>query len=237
MAGKASATALLVQTNDIWSYNGLTIQPYEALSQSGVSFDKITHSQFNTWDLSSYCFLYLVGSAEDTHNFDTYIDMNRVENYVDNGGLALIHYADWSGDYTDIGPGGVDGTHRATNTGNINPMFAGDPLFNNVTDASIDNWGSTAHGYLTHLPGNADILITDDLGNPIYARYHYGQGQVWITTMTLEWGNADHDLLFNEINLAANCCTPVPEPSTMLLLGVGFVGLLGYGRQQFVNCG
>ncbi len=75
--------------------------------------------------------------------------------------------------------------------------------------------------------------MDENNSHPLYARYQYGAGEVWITTMTLEWGNADHDLLFNEINLAAERCAPVPEPSTILLLGLGLVGMAGYGRKRF----
>jgi hypothetical protein len=106
----------------------------------------------------------------------------------------------------------------------------GPQLFTAVTDASLDGWNSTSHGYLTGLPGDADVLITNSSGEPIYVRYNMGLGQVWVTTMTLEWSGADPDVLKNKLALAGNVGQPVvpaPIPAAALLgmLGMGTTGL------------
>jgi len=48
--------------------------------------------------------------------------------------------------------------------------------------------------------------------------------------MALEWGNADHDLIFNELNLANS--SAIPLPSTLFLLGPGFLGVISYSRRR-----
>ncbi len=229
----AHATALLVQTKDIWTYNNNTLQPYNALSQAGVTYNKITHNQLSATNLSPYDFIFLLGSADDTMNFDNFVDMNKIENYVQNGGLALIHYADWNGNMTDIAPGGVDINGITSNSGDIVSGYETDPLFDGVTSDDLDGWSATAHGYLINLPQNANTLIVGDGNNPIYARYQYGKGEVWVTTMTMEWGMADHDLLLNELRLANKYSpnSPVPEPTTVLLLGAGLISLIGYRKR------
>ena len=227
-AQSAGATALLVQTDDLW--HGDALQPYDAMTNSGITYDRISHNELTNTNLSNYDFIYLVGSDGDSSEFDSLVNMNQIADYVGNGGLVLIHYAPWQGDWTDIGPEGVNGVEEFSNTVNI--VAPNDPLLNGITSTDLNDWNYTSHGYLTNLPQSSEILLTNENQRPIYARYDYGQGEVWITTMTMEWKNADHTLLYNELQLAKNYSpAQVPEPSTLLLTGAGLLCLV-FGQKR-----
>ncbi len=230
---KVFATALLVETGDIWTYNANTYQPYEAMDDLGISYDKVKHVDFNSTDLNNYDFIYLEGSDGNTYSFDKYVNMSKVSDFVSGGGLAIIHYADWRGDRADVGPSGVNVGGYYSNIGNIVTGKEGDPLFENLSDSDLDNWGFTSHGYLKNLTSNSEVLITNNQNKPIYARYKVGNGEVWISTMTMEWGRANHNLMLNELKLADQYGgQPVPEPTTIFLMGIGFLTIAGYGRKR-----
>jgi len=232
-AGSVHADMLLVQTKAPWwdeNNPESAINPSNVMTALSIQHDQISQSAFATQVLNNYKAILLQGSNWETIPFNNHIVphiMIKVQDYVKGGGLALIHYADsFSSANFTIGPLGVKRALIADNTGNITAGFETDPLFDNVDDNSLDNWNNTSHGYLTNLPGNANVLITNDSDQPIYARYTVGLGQVWITTMPLELNSADPDVLINEINLA-NQFVPVPVPAAILLgmLGLGVAGL------------
>lgn len=66
---------------------------------------------------------------------------------------------------------------------------------------------------------------------------HYFTGETWVSD-TFEVGaiNYDDDFYISSITVdVANA--PVPEPTTMLLFGTGFLGLIAYNRRRFTKEG
>ena len=239
-AGSAHADMLLVQTIPPWwdeDHPESAIDPSNVMTALSIQHAQISQSEFAAMEaqkISGYKAILLQGSHQEASLFDKYIipKMTKVHDYVKSGGLALIHYADSfsTTKFTTIGPLGVSRTLGADNTGNIAEGFETDPLFDSVI--SLDGWKYTSHGYLTGLPDNADVLIRNSFDEPIYARYTIGLGQVWITTMPLEYMGADPYVLQNEIYLA-NQFVPVPVPAGVLL-GMLRLGVAGMKLRKFV---
>ena len=59
---------------------------------------------------------------------------------------------------------------------------------NLITDAEVDGWNSSTHGYLIDLPGSANNIIAHEpTGQPATAEFRLGSGCVLATEQTLEW--------------------------------------------------
>ncbi len=117
---------------------------------------------------------------------------------------------------------------KTTSFGSIAPALwwlepGGDPAaggpWNNLT-----NNGNTGLSYfiasedlIVPPPGSSQFLL-DSTTVPGYFTVHFTDGS-----------SADYGVQFIDL---ANDATPVPEPSTMLLLGSGFIGLAGFARKK-----
>ncbi len=138
-------------------------------------------------------------------------------------------------------PGGVDRVNEYSNSVSItdqtHPVISGP--YGTLSAADFQAWNYTTHGYFTNLvAGTRTILDLNDPDKPIYIEYDWGLGMVRATMMTVEWGTNDpyntrYIFRQNEFYAAANPEQPIPEPTTMLLLGSGLVGLAGYARKRF----
>jgi hypothetical protein len=73
-------------------------------------------------------------------------------------------------------------------------------------------------------------LASNDYGWSVAGLFSLNAFGKYDVTISSIWG----DFYFDSSTLVAQgCYNSVPEPATMLLLGLGLVGLAGFGRKKF----
>jgi hypothetical protein len=157
------------------------------------------------------------------------------ESYANNGGILEIHAADggWGGGGfwpTGAIPCGFTWTFNLGNTVDI--ALPGNEMLttpNVITDAELDGWGASYHGYFTGFPAGSELILTEgDTGfaNPVLIVAPYGSGCVIASGQTLEWGYwwGRSNLLENV--LLYECGAPAPVPAITPIGLIALVGLL-----------
>lgn len=249
--------ALLIEDQQPWNgasggiSNEKTLQDLKAAGK--LDYARITSSQLATTDLSSYTFVSYASDQPQSYYNNIASGLPQITSYVENGGLLIGHACifGWeSGQWTagNYLPGGVgvtiDRVNVYDNSVNIvdptSPIISGP--YGTVTDASLQSWDWSTHGYFTGLPADTQVIITETVNGvaqPTYVDYKLGLGEVRATMMTLEWnqGNAAADRYIfrqNEYAFASEGANPnsVPDTgSTMLLFSSALVGLAGLKRK------
>jgi len=230
-ASVAGASALLVQDTNPWVLSS----NQDDMTALGISYAMSDYASVDWNSLCFYDFVLLCGSDGNDMAYRNYAlpNLAQLDSFVSSGGLLLIHYADWDSYTGVIAPGGVSTNSHVVDNLDIDPGYVGDPLVNNVTNASLDGWIWSTHAYLSNLlPGTETPIVCEDGSGPAYVRYGIGAGEVWLTGMTLEWvyNNADPDVLWNELSMAGQWDNPnrcVPEPASIISLCAGLALLAG----------
>jgi len=164
----------------------------EALNLYGIPYVVFSSSDFGRVDLSM--FAKVVIASDQDQAFYNAMDAYRwwFEDYVRNGGLLEIHAADWGwhgGGWIGPLPGGlefanyysdyvtiVDYTHPVVTTPNP------------ISDAELDYWSASVHGYFYMYPADSHIVIIEDsTRQPVYLEFSYGAGFIVASSQTLEW--------------------------------------------------
>jgi hypothetical protein len=87
-------------------------------------------------------------------------------------------------------------------------------------------------GFVTLQPFYNNTNSSDWASNVIDTSAYAGQTLNLLFSID-DYGYQNPDPIYYVRNFSTNVSAPVPEPSTMLLLGSGLAGLVGYGRRRF----
>jgi len=169
------------------------LDPNEQIMQDwGIPYTIFRSADVAVVDLTPYCKA-IVASVQPLAFYQA-ISTNRAwfETWINDGGILEYHGApilanDWSGFPM---PGGFSMSYYTTN--NVSIISPENLLFkrpNSITDADVEDWKFSTHGYLVDLPaGSFELISHDDEQQPAAVKFDLGQGCVLATLQTVEWG-------------------------------------------------
>jgi len=153
-----------------------------------------------------------------------------LEQYVVGGGTLVINIVGNAGNQSDIAPGGVD--YDRSTTHNLETFTSPSHAYltglgfggYSLQVANFYDWGETDGGTLQNIVAGTTTVLSNADG-PSFVEYRWGNGTVILDTLTYGWGfNYDNDSWKTQHNLI-DYASYVPEPCTLLLLGLGAVVL------------
>jgi YVTN family beta-propeller protein len=222
---------LLIQTSEPWWPQSGCASNVSALNELNVPHTMISHAQLATTDLSQFKVV-MTASNQSASYYQAFVsNASQLDAFVSGGGVLIAHVADnISTSYTWL-PGGTQSVDMLSNaltiTDAANPIVAGLPGGGPVTDAGLDGWSQSTHGYFTSLPSGATKVfgVTGDAaGKPVYVTYDLGSGHVLATEQPIEarWcmnpgQAAARNVLKNEILYAEQLGSGAPpaEPAAV----------------------
>jgi len=164
----------------------------EALDRYGIPYVVFSSGDFGAVDLS--IFTKVVIASDQDQTFYNAMDAYRwwFEDYVRNGGVLEMHAACWSwhgGGWIGSLPGGLEWTSYYVDYVTIvdytHPVVT---TPNPISDAELDSWSTSVHGYFRNYPANSHIVIIEDSTmQPAYIEFEYGNGFIVASSQTLEW--------------------------------------------------
>ncbi|MHA1989910.1 MAG: hypothetical protein ACW981_04085 [Candidatus Hodarchaeales archaeon] len=192
-----NGSVILLQDANPWSSTAIPT----ILDSHGISYNITPSSQFGLVDLTNYQKVIIASDQPNSFYQAINSHLSWFETYVASGGILEIHGASdgWNtGTWVNPLPGGL--FYNKSSTNSIDIVDSQHPVLNtpyNITDAELDGWGSSAHGFLSNI-SSAKTILADGI-NPILIELEYGYGTMIVSTQTLEYGydRSESNLLEN----------------------------------------
>jgi thermitase len=228
-SARVIVTAIVVaifQNMDPWDYPANE----EALDRYGIPYVIFSSGDFGSVDLSSFAKVVIVSDQDQAF----YNDMDAYrwwfEDYARNGGVLEIHAADYGwhgGAWIGTLPGGLQWTGYYYNN-YVTIVDPGHPVVtlpNLISDAELDNWGSSVHGYFNAFPaGTHFVIVEGNTGMPGYLEFAYGSGYITASSQTLEWAYEhrfslilENSLLYEPVRFEHDLAIGLEAPITLEL--------------------
>jgi hypothetical protein len=197
------------------------------LQAQGKNFCRIRSSEIGTTDLPAFAEI-LIAADQNQEFYDNLFPGGTVHqaisDYVEHGGILSANLTDFGMNLgTWVGDRFVAGVEHVPFASNLNDIA--DPSHPVIADAlpcpsgncgpivdgpgvrdDLDGWAFDSHGSFTNLPAGTQVILVDELGQPVMVEYRYHLGTVIATLTTTEWryqgdgtGQAEKKLLANEI--------------------------------------
>lgn len=169
----------------------------QILQDQGVGWQVYTSAEMGTADLSP--FTKVITTSVQLVAFWEALEANRsrFEAYVQAGGILELHLASFTS-WTNTGrvfPGGFVVFHNGNNYNSVGIEDAFHRILrapNRVSEADLQNWEFSAHGYLSTVPEGATPIIREtETGNVVTAELVLGNGKILATVQPVEWDLAN----------------------------------------------
>lgn len=178
----------------------------DVLNEFGISYEVINSDTFGDHPLDVYSVIIIPSTQEQSYYDNLYAEREKLAGFVDDGDVLLAHATDnghpcttvWTDSFL---PEGVTKENQFHDS--IEIVDQNHPMVENLTEDDLSGWFYSTHGWFTNLSSDVTIVMGvagNPVDNPTYIEYPYGDGTVFTTMMTLEWGGGDRTVLENEIS-------------------------------------
>jgi hypothetical protein len=205
---RTPAEVALFKDSNPWYYTAIE----DILTDNGTTYDVYNSSQMGIVDLSSY--EKVITASVQGDDFWDALEANKTwfESYVSDGGVLEMHLCAYYGSNSPgkVYPGGF--VYYDTDIEQISIVDSSHPVVNTpntVTDAQLDDWNYSAHGWFDTIPAAGDVVLKSTTNDePVWVETVFGSGYILATTQTVEWraGGGYPEFLEN-----MTVYTPTPE--------------------------
>ena len=164
------------------------------LALYGMPYTVFNSSHMGDVDLSGYSKVIIAADQPQAFYDAMNVSIGWFEEYVEDGGVLEVHAADSGfngGHWTGLLPGGLQYIDQSRDLVDIvDPTHPVVLTPNRITDAELDNWFASVHGYFNDTyPAESRVVLTEQsTGLPVYVEFDYGLGQIIASSQTLEYG-------------------------------------------------